>query len=116
MVTAHGGHLGYHLKLYDNHWKILMVTEGIVDEQAIDTAKQEEYTQLTMDLSCEEFFGCLCVCQSNNKRYGCLKEQQHNLFLMGYNKYTKKMLESKTLLKYWQGQSSANPAPMANKK
>ena len=33
MVTAHGGHLGYHLKLYDNHWKILMVTEGVVDKQ-----------------------------------------------------------------------------------
>ena len=32
MVMAHGGHTGYHLKLYEKHWKILMVTEGIIDK------------------------------------------------------------------------------------
>ena len=41
-VMAHIGQSGYHLKMYDKHWKILMVTEGIVDEQAINTAKREE--------------------------------------------------------------------------
>ena len=48
-VTAHGGHPGYHLKLYDNHWKRLIVIEVIVNKKAIDTEKREEYVQLTMD-------------------------------------------------------------------
>ena len=52
-VMVHGGHPGYHIKLYEKHWKRLMVTEGIVEKKAIDTAKREEYAQLTMDSSCE---------------------------------------------------------------
>ena len=40
-VTAHGGQPIYHLKLYDKHWKRLVVTEGIIDSQAIDTTKRE---------------------------------------------------------------------------
>ena len=51
VVMAHFGQLGYHLKLYDKHWKSLMVTEGIVDKQAITTAKQEKCEQLTIDSS-----------------------------------------------------------------
>ena len=39
-VTAHGRQPGYHLKLYDEHWKILVVTEGVVYEQAINTEKK----------------------------------------------------------------------------
>ena len=40
MVTTHGRHQCYHLKMYDKHWNRLMVTEGIVVEQAIDTKKR----------------------------------------------------------------------------
>ena len=75
MVTAHGRKPGYHLKLYDKHWKILIVTEGIVNKQAIDTEKREEYVQLTMDSFYEEFCSCLFVRQSDNKRYGYLKKR-----------------------------------------
>ena len=66
---AQGRQPDYHLKMYVKHWKILMVTEGIVDKQEIDTAKREEYAQLTMDSSCEELCSCLFMCQSNNKGY-----------------------------------------------
>ena len=38
-VTVHGKQTGYHLKLHDKHWKILVVTEEVVDEQVIDTAR-----------------------------------------------------------------------------
>ena len=40
-----------------------MVKEGIVGEQAINTAKKEEYAQFTMDSSCEEFCSCIFVRQ-----------------------------------------------------
>ena len=80
-----------------------MVTEGIVVEQAIDTAKQEEYAHLMMDFFCEEFCSCLFVLLSYNKSYGHLKEQQHNTFLMGDNKNTGKNVEAKTLIEDWQG-------------
>ena len=32
-VMANGRKPGYHLKLYGNHWKRLVVTEGIVDDK-----------------------------------------------------------------------------------
>ena len=114
-MTAHGGHPGYHLKLYNKHWKRLMVTEGIVGKQVIDTTKQEEYAQLTMIFSCGEFCSCLFLHQSNNRRYKCPEEQQHNAFLMVDNKYTKKIVEAKNLLEDWQGTSRAQPTPIANK-
>ena len=69
MVMAYIGQLGYHLKLYGKHWKRLMVMEGIVDKQVIDTSKREEYVQLMMYFSCKEFCSFLYVCQSNNKFY-----------------------------------------------
>ena len=53
----------------------MIATGGIVDEQDIDTEKQEEYVQLTMDLFDEEFCSCLFVRQSDNKRYGYLKKR-----------------------------------------
>ena len=81
-VTAYGRHPGYHLKLYVKHWKILMVAEGVIDEQAIDTEKQEEYAQLTLDLSFKESCSCLFMRQSDNKRYKQLKEKNKNAFLM----------------------------------
>ena len=43
-----------------------------------------------MDSSCEEFCRCLFVRQYDKKRLERLKEHQHNTFLMGDNKYTKK--------------------------
>ena len=46
-----------------------MVAEGVIDEQAIDTEKQEEYAQLTLDLSFKESCSCLFMRQSDNKRY-----------------------------------------------
>ena len=52
-AMAHDRQPRYHLKLYYNNWKRLMVTEGIIGEQAIETAKLEEYTQLKVDSSCE---------------------------------------------------------------
>ena len=69
-----------------------MVTEGTVDKQLTNTSKREEYAQLTMDSSCKELCSCLFVRQSNNKRYKRLKEQQHNAFLVGDDKYTEKMI------------------------
>ena len=92
-----------------------MATEGILYEKGIATAKREEYDQLTMDSSCEEFCSCLLVCQYYNKRYGRLKEKQHKDFLMGDNMYTEKMAKSKTLLEDWKGPSSAQPSPIENK-
>ena len=68
-----------------------------------------------MDLSCEEFCSCLFVRQSDNKRYKYLKGQQHNAFLVGDDKYTKEVVESKTLLRYWQGPTRAQQAPITNK-
>ena len=69
-----------------------MATEGILYEKGIATAKREEYDQLTMDSSCEEFCSCFLVRQSDNKRYKRPKEQQHNAFLVGDDKYTEKMI------------------------
>ena len=62
---AHGEQAGYHLKLYDKHWKILMVTEGILEKQVIATAKREEYVQLMMDLFREKFCSYLFKRQSD---------------------------------------------------
>ena len=53
--------------------------------------------------------------QSDNKQYERLTKKQYNAFVMGDSKYTKKMVEAKTMLKYWQGPSIAQPAPIANK-
>ena len=89
----------------------MIVTEGIVDEQDIDTEKREEYVQLTMDSFYEEFCSCLFVRQSDNKRYGYLKKRLPH----GRQKVHKKMVESKTLIEDWQGPSSAQPAPIENK-
>ena len=71
--------------------------------------------QLTMDYSCKELCRCIFVRQPDNKRCGCLQEQQHTAFLMGDNKCTEKMVEAKTLLKNWKGPSSAQLALIANK-
>ena len=89
----------------------MIVTEGIVDEQDIDTEKQEEYVQLTMDSFYEEFCSCLFVRQSDNKRYGYLKKRLPR----GRQKLHKKMVESKTLIEYCQGPYSTQPEPIENK-
>ena len=99
MVTAHIRQPGYRLKLYYKHWKILMVTEGIVDNQVINNSKQDDYAQLTIYSFCKELCSCLFVRQSNNKHYRRMKEYQHNAFLTGDNKHINKMVEANTLLK-----------------
>ena len=68
-----------------------------------------------MNSSCEELCSCLFVRKSNNKRYKHLKEKQHNAFLMGDNKYTKKIVEAKNLIQDWQVPTSMHQALIANK-
>ena len=67
------------------------------------------------DFVYEEFCSCIFVLKSNKRRYERLKEKQHNAFLVGDNKCTEKMVESKTLLEDWQVPSSAQPEPIENK-
>ena len=82
MVTAHGGHPGYHLKIHNKHRKRIMLTKGIIDKQEIATTNREEYEKLTMDFSCKELCSYLFVRQSDNKLYRRQKEHQHNAFLI----------------------------------
>ena len=42
------------------------------------------------DFVYEEFCSCIFVLKSNKRRYERLKEKQHNAFLVGDKKYTKK--------------------------
>ena len=68
-----------------------------------------------MDLSFEEFCGCLFVHQSDSKLYGRLKRNYHNAFLMGDNKSSNKILEYKNMIEYCQGPYSTQPEPIENK-
>ena len=68
-----------------------------------------------MNSYCKEFFSCLFLRQSHNKRYERLKEQHNNAFIVVDNKYTGKILEAKTLLEYYQGPSISQPVPITNK-
>ena len=79
--------------------------DGVILEKELEKKAQES--------ACEEFLSSMIIYCLDEDRYGQLKKDQHNSYLVGKSIYTDTLVDAKKLLEEWKG-SKKKTAPRNN--
>ena len=77
--------------------------DGIKTRKDLEKKAQES--------ACEEFLSCIFIHCSDKDRYGQLKKDQHNSYLVGKSIYTDTLVDARKLLKEWKGSGKKSAPP-----
>ena len=73
--------------------------------------KGKDLEKKAQESACEEFLSCMFIHCSDGDRYGQLKKDQHNSYLVGKSIYTDTLVDAKKLLEEWKGSGKKVGAP-----
>ena len=73
--------------------------------------KRKDLEKKARESACEEFLSCMFIHCSDEDRYGQLKKDQHNPYLVGKSIYTDTLVDAKKLLEEWKGSGKKSAPP-----
>ena len=104
-INANGGQAGLHPSVYQRHLELIIAKDLVksntdvatLDDAAKNTLKKK-HEKPARESAAGEYLACLFLLLADDNRFGPLKTQLENNFLMGEHEYPRDVLAAKRLM------------------